>query len=165
MKIGSKISVANNGSQIFVGRDGIGFVFVLRAGVLATRESLYSAAECVSVENRGEDWVVVESREVPQGAWDLASRELASRRELHLASSRRKCKSNSSYEAAHSRGVTVRIWSQVGQFVCDVQEWSNWQGDGMSRKDEAAFATLDEARKWSENRCETRPSFGDVEWC
>ena len=165
MKIGSKINVANSNSQIFVGRDGIGFVFLLRDGAMVTRDSLYSAAQCVSVENRGDDWVVVESRDVPSAAWEIVSRELASRREAFLSVNRRRCQTNSSYSSANSRGVTVRIWSQGGQYVCDVQEWSNWEGDGSSRRDEAAFATLDESRKWSENRCETRPSFGDVEWC
>lgn len=165
MKIGSKINAASSKTQIFVGRDGSGFVFILRDGALASRISLHSSAQCVSVENRGDDWYVVESREVPQGARDLAAKELAKKREDFLGCNRRRVSTNSSWDAARSRGVVVRIWTVGNEYVCDVHDWSRWEGDSQSRKDEAKFSTLNEARKWAEKRCETTPSFGDVEWC
>ncbi len=165
MKVGSKINAASSNSQIFVGRDGIGFVFILKSGALADRRSLMSATQCISVENRGDDWYVVEDRDVPQGAFDLARKELAKKREDFLGCNRRRVSTNSSWDAARSRGVVVRIWTAGSDYVCDVHDWSRWEGDSQSRKDEAAFSTLEEARQWAEKRCETRPSFGDVEWC
>lgn len=165
MKIGSKINVTGSDTRIFVGRDGIGFVFVLRDGALATRDSLDAASRCVSVENRGDDWYAVESRDVPQVARDLANKDLAAKRDDFLASNRRRVSTSSSWNAARSRGVVVRIWTDCGEYVCDVHAWSSWEDDIQSRRDEATFATLAEAREWAEKRCATTPSFGDAEWC
>jgi hypothetical protein len=164
IQVGEKVSLENKLDHIFVGRNGLGFVFCLDKNALVNRGDLRSVASCISVEQADNDWVAVDARPIPEAVIWMAKDRLAEMRESYLAMSRKRCKTNSSYEAANSRGVQVRIWNEGGKFVCDVHDWSRWEGDCSTRNDEASFDNLGDAREWAEKRCSTRPSFGDVEW-
>ena len=145
--------------RIFVGRDGIGFVWFIETGDLA---SSHSIGHPVSVKHNGQEWISCEPRDVPDAVWDIAERELNRRRDDYLGQSRRRCRTNPSYVAARNDGVEVTILTSGDQYLCRVR----WLcADENASRVEAEFDSLDSARKWAENRCCTSPSFGDPVWC
>jgi hypothetical protein len=153
-------------SYIFAGQQGSGkgFRFHFEPNSLVRRE-FQGWSRVEAVEETGGKWRVVDRSVAAPAAAELLARDgFAAQQEKSLSASQRKVSSNTSYEAARGRSITVRIWTVADGYLLDVEETSRWEGESDRRYDAGTYPTLKEAREAAEKLCQTQPSFGDPQW-
>ena len=152
---------------IFVGQisSGKGYHIYPAAGSLTTEHP--GVERVVRVESVKGKWVERERlgrHDLPTAAQRLVDEQLQKRANEALRMGRRIIASNSSHAAARNRGTVCTIYARGNEYVVRALDWSRWEGDEDTTRIVGAYATLDDARHAAEAECQTRPSFGDVEY-